>query len=50
MGEETGIRPKTISCDHGGEEAVVWNIRWVMKKTFPMTIQVKKPSPGISDE
>jgi len=34
MGDE-----KTFSYDHTGEEA--WNIRWVMKKPFPMTVQVK---------
>jgi len=44
MGDE-----KAISYDHTGEEAIAWNIRWVMKKLFPMTIQVKKPYPGISD-
>ena len=42
MGEEPGICPKTISCDHGREEAIAWNIRWEKKKPFPMTIEVKK--------
>jgi len=54
MDEEIGIRPKNIFCDLGDEEDIAWNIRWAKKqesalKPFPLTIELKKPQPGVSD-
>jgi len=48
VGEETGIRPKTISCAHGDEEAIAWSITWAKKeesvlKQFPVPMEMKKP-------